>query len=242
MCYSMFSSFNILHKCKYFILMFIKTDNQSISADIHILCYSLYHHTGQCASSLIQQCHHPSLKKCVITRDMQSPTLKMLAPSLPVHRSESSGWLTAVNLARVKENNYPHLSWTGLNGQEDGRRRVSLFLFFFFLQQWWWCIFICPQKARSCLFICLNDWSGWRGWLICPCICDAECVRECVWLVERVISMRQALSWAKINSANMHVCACGVCFLTSAVCRLIGCLQCYCSQKHDWRRGECRSV
>lgn len=31
------------------------------------------------------------------------------------------------NLERVQENSSPHLSWAGLNGQEDGRGRVSLF-------------------------------------------------------------------------------------------------------------------
>lgn len=31
------------------------------------------------------------------------------------------------NLERVQENNSPHLSWAGLNGQEDGREWVSLF-------------------------------------------------------------------------------------------------------------------
>lgn len=30
-------------------------------------------------------------------------------------------------LERVQENNSPHLSWAGLNGQEDVRGRVSLF-------------------------------------------------------------------------------------------------------------------
>lgn len=33
-----------------------------------------------------------------------------------------------VNLERVQENNSPHLSRAGLNGQEDGRGRVSFFL------------------------------------------------------------------------------------------------------------------